>query len=487
MSSGMFASLPTELLGEIERALPFQDRLRLSAVDSRLRQYFAPNLYSTIRFSNRLADRDAIAHVVAKFGTYARALTLTLDLAVPDLEGAWASPGLPVFTRDLLRGKTLPGISSFSIRFTADPDSKVGFRAPTSFDEWAEFQGLHPTDELTIAESETNWRQCLTATWQALVDNPGTIRHLALRNLIPVVSSAWLTPAWHAFVGRLESLALGFWDSEWVVDRQDEFDVGGLEECMDEWFYVHATALRRLEFVANPGQPYATALWGTLSSALGTDLPNLPSLRELRIVNCIISEELAALIAARVLSRLHRVELVDCVSGAPYAPNFGSQDLYWLSFFRSILRYLHGDRGRRWNEAVSSILASGRSLLDLEAFEMVQSEQVELVEMDEGEVYEQEKKSPGFFHSAVQRAQMKLWAQEVNDRIRQLQDQGHKVNQAEHIFRYIYRDSRSGLVGPCAKITASQAAKGNDAMAYQELMDFVKSSREQAKDATFQA
>ncbi|KAK7910763.1 hypothetical protein PG985_013244 [Apiospora marii] len=86
MASGTFQTLPEELLSEIEQALPFQDRLQLSAVDSRLRRCLTPGLYTSIRFSNRLDEQRAVADIIAKYGQYARGLALTLDLAVPEPE-----------------------------------------------------------------------------------------------------------------------------------------------------------------------------------------------------------------------------------------------------------------------------------------------------------------------------------------------------------------------------------------------------------------
>ncbi|KAK8017422.1 hypothetical protein PG993_013748 [Apiospora rasikravindrae] len=488
MSSGMFARLPAELLGEIERVLPFQDRLRLSAVDWRLRQCVAPSLYSTIRFSNRLADRDTIADVVAKYGHRARALALTLDLAVPELKGEEAettttndqtdaSPGLPSFTRDLLSGKTLPGISSFLIQFTADPDSKVGFPAhfqdsETEYEDWVDLWSPLPADRLAIAESKALWRQCLTATWQALVDNPVTIRHLSLQNLVPVESSVWLTPAWSTFLGQVESLSLGLWDSKEILYRDDDMSVTEFQDCMDDRFYRHATSLQRLGIVASPGQPYGTAVWGTPTLALDdTDCPTLPNLRELRVVNCTLSNDLAALIAARALSGLRRVELVDCVSGT----NVDYHDPIWEFFFKTILRYLHGDRGRRWSDAVSSILASGRSLLELEDFVLTWSDaKFELAAMNEAAAHELENHSLGLPPSSVERQKHEAMAQDLRDRIRDMQDQKRAGDEVETVFPYTY--TKTGLVGP-------RGANSFDAATFKELLDFVKASREPAKDA----
>ncbi|KAK8066950.1 hypothetical protein PG997_013697 [Apiospora hydei] len=487
MSSGMFARLPAELLGEIEQALPFQDRLRLSAVDWRLRQCVAPSLYSTIRFSNRLADRGIIADVVAKFGHRARALALTLDLAVPELEEdatgtTTGSPGLPAFTRDLLSGKTLPGISSFSIQFTADLDSKVGFPAhfqdpESENDDWVDLWSPLPADRLAIAESKARWRQCLTATWQALVSNPCTIRNLSLQSLVPVESPVWLTPAWSAFLGKVESLSLGLWDSKEILYRDDDMTVTDFQDCMDDRFYRHATSLQSLEIVASPGQPYGTAVWGTPTLALDDkSCPTLPNLRELRVVNCTLSNDLAVLISARALSGLRRLELVDCVSGT----NVDYHDPIWEFFFKTILRYLHGDRGRRWSDAVSSILASGRSLLELEDFVLTWSDKkFDLTAMDEAAAYELKNHSLGLPPASVERKKHEAMAQDLRERIRDLQkERRDDDDEVEHVFPYTY--TKSGLVGP-------RGANSLDAATLKELLGFVKASREPATDATCRA
>ncbi|KAK7955085.1 hypothetical protein PG988_015779 [Apiospora saccharicola] len=402
MASGIFTTLPEELLSEIERALPFRDRLQLSTVDSRLRRCFIPGLFTTIRFSNRLAEQDAIADIVAKYGRYARGLALTLDLAVPEPEKAeidqteesttatadanWSTPGLPTFTRDLLVGKTLPGVSSFSIRFMADPDGQVGFRGDDfEYDDWVSLWGYMDAEDadeqLAEAEQQAGWRQCLGATWQALADNPGPIRHLSVPNLIPAPSSAWKEPAWAAFMGGLESLSLGMWGVQGILDDED-YECQDVQGMLDRDWYAHAAALQRLEIVAGPGNMYATAVWGEEVIALENGALKLPSLRELRIVDCLLSGALARLIAARAISSLRRVELVNCASGAH---NVGDQDPYWEDSFVSIIGCIQDEGDRRWNAAIESIRASGRNLLFLEEFALLhRAKTAELVKMEMG-------------------------------------------------------------------------------------------------------
>lgn len=279
-------------------------------MDSCLRRCLVPDLYATIRFSNRGAERDAIADVVAKYGRYARGLALTLYLVVSEPEGSkvdqtegqmttkadpnWSAPGFPTFTRDLLAGKTLPGISSFSIRFMAGPDGEVGFRGDElGYDDRASLWGPmsseeDPDEQLAEEERTADWRQCLAATWQALADNPCPIRHPALPNLIPAPSSVWQTPAWAAFMGHLESLSLGIWGTQGILDDEDS-ECLDVQEMMDRDWYHHATTLRRLEIVADPVNLYATAIWGEEMITLENGAPKLPSLRELRIVDCLLS------------------------------------------------------------------------------------------------------------------------------------------------------------------------------------------------------
>ncbi|KAK8135470.1 hypothetical protein PG984_003410 [Apiospora sp. TS-2023a] len=487
MASGIFKTLPEELLSDIERALPFQDRLQLSTVDSRFRRCLAPGLYATIRFTNRLAEQDAIADIVTKYGRYARGLALTLDLAVPDPEmteidqtedprtatadANWSAPGLPTFARDLLVGKTLPEISSFSIRFMADPDGQVGFRGDDfEYDDWVSLWGYmyseDADEQLAEAEQQAGWRQCLAATWQALAENPGPIRHLSVSNLIPAPSSAWREPAWAAFMGRLESLSLGMWGTQGILD-DEEYECQDVQGMLDRDWYAHATALRRLEIVAGPGNLYATAVWGEEVVALENGALKLPSLRELRIVDCLLSGALARLIAARAMSSLRRVELVNCASGEPYVD---AQDPDWTSFFCSINHSLTGADGRpRWDAAVESILDSDRSFLVL----LHNSDKLaKLGKMDEAEVYSLEKRGMGPLSLAEYWVKNEQLAQQVRELIGQLRDGGHDVDENEVVFPYVYRDPRSGSVRSCVHATVARAADGRDAVAYKHFMEY---------------
>lgn len=490
MATGIFQTLPEELLSEIERALPFQDRLQLSTVDSRFRRCFTPGLYTTIRFSNRVAEQGAIADIINKYGRYAHGLALTLDLGIPEpresdidqtANGSWYAPGLPTSARDVLIGKTLPGISSFSIDFVADPGGEIGFRGDElGYDDWAGLWGYmmseDAAEQLAEEERQNAWRQCLAAMWQALADNPGPIRHLAVPKLIPAPSSAWQTPAWAAFMGRLESLSLGMWDVQGILD-DDEYECQDVKGMLDRDWYGHATALRRLEIVAGPGNLYAAAMWGDGSITVGNDdATKLPSLRELRIVNCLLSDALARLIATRAVLGLGRIELVRCASGAPY---IDAQDPCWEFFFLSILRFLNGDGGRRWNAAVESRRASGRSLLEIEDFVLLHGRKTaELLKMGEAEACLLEKKGisrEGLGFCEIRNLQVVC---ERRERIRQQRYLGRYVNENELIFPYAFRDVRSGSIGLCVHATVTRATGGRDAAAFKVLMDYVKTSSE---------
>ncbi|KAK8002455.1 amidase signature domain-containing protein [Apiospora arundinis] len=351
MSSSMVTKLPLELLLEIGRDFSFEDKRRLSCVSRDFRQYYAPQLYSKIRFSNRLADQDAIASVVTKYGYCARALVFVVDLSLigwefgewksgdqrllsedDDTEAEVAMDGLPHLARDILRGKILPGIPSLTIRVTADPNSEVGWL------HWNAWRRLR-NENLALGESRALWRRCLTAMWQALAENPRPVSHLALPNLMPVMSSAWLTPAWSVFIGQLESLSIGLWDSKWIFDASPPWHRGKFDLDMDAHFWRHATALRRLELVPSPCNFYAFGTYSMEGSPA--------SLHELRVANAVVSDELAQFIGECVKSGVKGVELANCVAIDSYtrcgkSPGFGSP---WHSFFGSIASRIQGREG----------------------------------------------------------------------------------------------------------------------------------------------
>ncbi|KAK7910764.1 hypothetical protein PG985_013245 [Apiospora marii] len=340
---------------------------------------------------------------------------------------------------------------------------------------WGPMAPEDPAEELAEEEGLPGWRQCLAATWRALADNPGTIRHLSVPNLVLAPSSAWQTPAWAAFMGRLESLSLGMWDVKGILD-DGEYECQDVKDMLDRHWYCHATALRRLEIVAGPGNLYATAVWGDETVSFENDAPKLPSLRELRIVNCLLSDAMARLIATRAVMGLGRIELVGCAAGAPYVD---TQDPCWESFFLSIPSFINLSGGPRWNAAVESRLASGRGLLEIEDFVLLHGRTTaELWKMGEAEAYMLEKRGITGAGLGFHELKNLRLVRDGRERIRQLRKAGRDVNENELIFPYAFRDPRSGSIEFGVSPTVIRASGGKDAAAFKALMDLVKTRGE---------
>ncbi|KAK8081150.1 hypothetical protein PG997_008968 [Apiospora hydei] len=300
MASGLFKILPLELLSEMGRELSFDDRRRLSTVDARLRQLLVPALFSTIRVSNRASEQDIVSQVVAKYGHYARDLSLTMDLGCledplsdseeeEDEDGQprsadWDTQGLPNQTRNLLTGQTLPEVTSITIRFTSVPDDTV--EPGLEFDhDWEYLWDIIYDDDgeenLAYVEEHQKWRASLAAMWQALTENHG-LRRLVTRNL-PRVRQTY---------------------------------VPFLDYALPAHFYQHLAApsspLRHFALAAHRS---GYNIGGPDAYYLATPTKYMPHLCELRVEDRFLNADLTAFIARRGRTTLRTVELVDCLVG----------------------------------------------------------------------------------------------------------------------------------------------------------------------------
>ncbi|KAK8081151.1 hypothetical protein PG997_008969 [Apiospora hydei] len=275
----------------------------------------------------------------------------------------WILPGLPVLTRDLLTVQKLPGVSSVSIRFACDFHNR-------SYEDWHDWRAALADDNYSMSydpEQVEHRLSTLDNMWQALTLNV-QIRQLAAKELLPVARTPfWSQPAWSAFLGRLETLELGFWEG-----RPDDWpEKHAFQSDLNLHFYRHlsgkASPLRRLVLVAAPDSPIGPDAY-TLGAPYRLSSPKgyMPHIRELRLENCILHPDLATFIAERGRSSLRAVELINCASIVhPGTRRTQRSPMTWMEFFNTIIR--SGDR---------------RDIV-LEQFRLVRTRDIKLVEGEE--------------------------------------------------------------------------------------------------------
>ncbi|KAM0351150.1 hypothetical protein ACHAPU_002934 [Fusarium lateritium] len=319
--------LPIELVTEITKFLPSQDAKNLSCTNKLIREKVARLLFTTLSIACPLGSDKGLIEHVGKYGNIISRLHLHLSLQPnfkdkplkgDPIPSIWGTP--PSETIDkIVHGEILPHVDTFSVKFDPFQFEPVG---PWDGDAWwgdsSDLGGIYicqvaeDQDEILHQEQNIIWRAQYTEFFKCIASNRN-ITKFTISNLLPRDSSAWDTPEWKAFLGRLKDLSLSMFGANngagWYANTVDGFSefVQGLSDK----FMQFAGNLDRLTLEANPEGLIGSHLenW---SVRLPLSSDNLPKLVSLSLKNIMVGEELLEFLKSHA-GTLREFEVHDCM------------------------------------------------------------------------------------------------------------------------------------------------------------------------------
>ncbi|KAF4499483.1 hypothetical protein FAGAP_4333 [Fusarium agapanthi] len=341
-------TLPVELVAKIVSHLSPQDVKALSCVSWFMRHAVIGDLFRTLIIRCPLASTQVLEEVIHKYQDFISTVHLHVSFQ-PNMEekphdGPMPSVWWPTPTdtlKKITRGDLLSNVSSFILEFNG-----AQFKHPGWWGEPASWSDPNMSGD--IFDSGENWDQTLQQEgdiiWRAQYDEVmravsmnQTITKLKIKNLIPRNASAWETPEWASFLGRLQVLETGVFGG----DDGDclHTNLGFMEfiGSLPHFVMRHARNVRHLTLEASPD-----GLFGGASANYSIPLPlkedHLLFLHSLTLKNIMIGPDLVEFLTSRV-DCFEELELHDCMCDGPepeYGPDWDLEPVTWADLWRAI-------------------------------------------------------------------------------------------------------------------------------------------------------
>ncbi|KAF5550369.1 hypothetical protein FPHYL_9389 [Fusarium phyllophilum] len=340
-------TLPIELVTKIVSHLSPQDVKSLSCANWFMRHAVLENLFRTLVIPCPLVSTQAIEEVIHKYQDFISTVHFHVSFQ-PNREGTPHEGPMPSVwgtaptdtLKKITQGDILSNVSSFVLKFNGAQFEHAGW--------WGETASRYdPNLPGNIVESEENWEQTLQQErdiiWRAqynefmrTVSMNQNITGLKIKNLIAKNASAWETPEWASFLGRLQVLEIGVFGGD---DDCLHTNLGFMEFIGNLPYFVmrHATNVRHLTLEASPD-----GLFGGASANYSIPLPlkedHFLFLHSLTLKNIMIGLDLVEFLTSRV-DCFEELELHDCMCDGPepeYGPDWDLEPVTWADLWRVI-------------------------------------------------------------------------------------------------------------------------------------------------------
>ncbi|KLO81774.1 uncharacterized protein LW93_6929 [Fusarium fujikuroi] len=340
-------TLPVELVTKVVSHLSPQDVKALSCTSWLMRHAVVGVLFQTLIIPFPLASTQALEELIHKYQDFISTVHLHVSFQ-PNIEEKPHDGPMPsiwgVAPTDTLKkitqGDILRNVSSFVLEFNG-----AQFKDPGWWGEpapWSDpnlpgsiFENGENWDQILQQERDFIWRAQYNEFMRAISMNLN-ITNLKIENLIPRNVSAWETPEWASFLGRLQVLEIGVFSGD---DDLLHTNLGFIEfiRSLPQFLMRHARNVRRLTLEASPD-----ALFGGASANYCIRLPlredHLPFLRSLTLKNIMIGPDLVEFLTSRV-DCFEELELHDCMCDEPepeYGPDWDLEPVAWADLWRAM-------------------------------------------------------------------------------------------------------------------------------------------------------
>ncbi|KAI7763473.1 hypothetical protein LZL87_010538 [Fusarium oxysporum] len=343
-------SLPVELVANIASYLAPQDVKSLSSASWFMRHAVVRVLFRTIVISSLEASARALEEFIHKYQDFVSKIHLHIYLH-PNREqkpyqgpmpSVWGTSSSDILKR-IVRGEILSNINSFVVEFDPGQFELDGRWGDSGW--WGDSEHL---GGIYVAEDGEDWNQTLQQErefiWRAqynesmrTISTNHNITSLKISNLLPKNTSAWETPEWESFLGRLQVLDISVFGSG--HDACWHTMPGFIEfiESLPHFIMRHARNVRHLTLEASPD-----GLIGGSSSNHCIPLPlkedHFLFLHSLTLKNVMIGPDLVQFLTSRADS-LEQLELYDCMCDGPdwdYGPDRELDPVTWAGLWKAI-------------------------------------------------------------------------------------------------------------------------------------------------------
>lgn len=318
-----------------------------------------------------------------------------------------------------------PHLQSFSLECCLDQE----FEYQADLGIFYMFEDDENTYQATEAEMNVPWRAQMGRVYTSLVRNTRSpVKVLEIRNLMPREATAWSTPAFQSFLGRLECFKLSLMGGDngagWCFNTLDGYTA--FPGKLAHFFFNSLTNVTELTF--KPDETGPVGLVGWRHCDLSLHAKQMPSLKTLFLENIFICPELVEFLVGHA-DTLERVLLHNCFAGVG---GLAENGIYWERLF--IL----------WADSNPQAL-----------------QHVEILPFEN--IFENEygNDKGGEYHEELTRTR-KMLEEDPNRR---------------H-FEYRYLDDKYGIVFRDDPETRSTFFEGHDQQAYDRLMKIVKRNNE---------
>jgi hypothetical protein len=331
------SALPKELTLQVFHLLEVKDKISLSATCKYWRAQLAPDIFKTIRLTNKERVAQSVLSAVEAHGQY------TTSIEFESCCGWYAPPALPPAAVKVLQGHLTPNVRTVSVRFEYDSRSEkevdtIEGGSLYPFRRYA-FQDADAEEYIRGKEEVWQWRAVLNETYRALAANMH-VRELIMDESITKCPSTFRSEEFRQFLSRLESASFDFISPHNDAGYNYVNDGVNFMSNLDILFFHHMTGLKHLTILALD----ATGLEGGNHTPLPIKPGNLPLLESLKLRNCFVGPELVSFIQhhAQVLKSL---DIKDCVAGINGPSDDGLPDddmanngITWAEFFNAVYK-----------------------------------------------------------------------------------------------------------------------------------------------------
>jgi hypothetical protein len=187
-------------------------------------------------------------------------------------------------------------------------------------------------DTIIEREQEYGWRSMLNGVFHNVANNT-SIRTLDILDLPPKGCSTFYSEEWTTFLNSLEDIKLELWAGDNGAGWHSNTTEGYLDFISDlsGYFFDHLTAIRRLEFVADPENPVGCE--GMRHSPLPIKPTAMENIKHITLHNCFLDTPLTGFLASKS-QHLETLHLLDCFSG--HDSGLAENGISWSEFLKDL-------------------------------------------------------------------------------------------------------------------------------------------------------
>ncbi|KAF5678217.1 hypothetical protein FDENT_9021 [Fusarium denticulatum] len=341
-------TLPVELVANIARYLPPQDVKALSCASWFMRHAVLGLLFRTLLIPCPLASAQALEELIHKYQDFISMIHFHIQFQPNRVEEPHEGPMPSVWGTDptdtlkkITEGEILHNVRSINLEFNGAQFKQGGWWGETIYGSNPDLLGSivdseEEWDETLQQEQEIIWRAQYNEVMRAISMNQN-ITNLRMKNLIAKNASAWETPEWASFLGRLQVLHIGVFGGDDGDCLHTKTGFMEFIENMPYYIMRHAQNVRYFTLEASPD-----GLFGGASANYRIPLPlkedHLLFLQSLTLKNIMVGPDLVEFLKSRV-DCLEELELHDCMCDGPepeYGPGWNLEPVTWADLWRAL-------------------------------------------------------------------------------------------------------------------------------------------------------